>query len=80
MTKEIQPLVLGSKCVRLTLPLCNNQDLALVLQHLKSLTAKLEPLVQGKANQAVKISHARYLVHETQYLIKDGKGKVYDAV
>ena len=41
MTKEIQPLVLGSKCVRLTLPLCNNQDLALVLQQLKSLTAKL---------------------------------------
>lgn len=71
---------LGTKCVRLTLPLCNAKDLQNVYQHLANLVNELEPIAKANTNQAMKISHARYVIRSTQYKIKDLQGKVYDAV
>jgi len=72
--------MLGTKCVRLTLPLCNAEDLHWVYKNLQALVQELEPIANADTNQAMKISHARYVIRSTQAKIKHHEGTIYDAI
>lgn len=72
-----QPLTnLRSRCQRLTLPMASMKDLRHVYSVVKDLSQALEQVIDIKAPNTMKVSHARDCIYDANYRLKKGESNV----
>lgn len=73
---DLPTVKLRSRCMRLTIPMASMKDLRHVYSVVKDLSQELEQVIDIKAPNTMKVSHARDRIYDANYKLKKGESNI----
>jgi len=73
---DLPTVKLRSRCMRLTIPMASMKDLRHVYFVVKDLCQALEQVLDIKAPNSMKVSHARDCIYDANYKLKSGESNI----
>lgn len=75
-TDDLPSVKLRSRAMRLTVPMASIKDLRHVYSVVKDLSQELEQVIDIKAPNVMKVSHARDCIYSANYKLKRGESDI----